>query len=253
MQRERSHTVPPGSRSPEFRVPVWQRMAEIVQLRGLEAVGSHCGDERPYEIDGSCAVLTRRPWADSVVHQYDGFRGDLASNADEHLIRRVSPPVLRVRGPAHEHEPVSMRHLFGRWCDEAPRGPPVPHRLPERREARRNVRFDPPWRHGVVAGVLVTVKGDVVSILLHAGYEGRVSRGSRRDDEERGACAGFGEGVDHARGPDGVWSVVEGDGHGCRGQVVGAHLFSCCPRPVGTRGRSRVRLLGVGVGRCSAP
>ena len=135
MQRERSHTVYLGSRVLEVRVPVWQRMAELAQCRGLKAVGSHRGNEWAYEINGPCAAVTRRSRADSVVHQYDCSRRDPASNAGEHLVKRVSPPVLRVRGPAHEPEPVSLCNLFSRRCDEAPRGPPVSHGLSECREA----------------------------------------------------------------------------------------------------------------------
>src|SRR3712207_8707231 len=51
--------------------------------------------------------LTLAPRADPVVHQYDRPGRDLTSHAGEHLLRRPSPPVLRVSGPARSEEHTS--------------------------------------------------------------------------------------------------------------------------------------------------
>jgi hypothetical protein len=71
MQRERSHTFAAGFPGLEVRISVGYRMPELAHTRGLQATGSHQGEERSYEVHGRCAALTRRSGADSIVHQYD--------------------------------------------------------------------------------------------------------------------------------------------------------------------------------------
>ena len=123
MQREPSHIILPFDfPGLEVGVPVGKRMPELIQRRGLQAMGSHQGDEQSYEIHGRCAAVSPRSGAYSVVHQDDGTERDPTTHAGEHLLRRPSSPVLRVSGPADELEPVFVCRLFGRRCDEAPGG-----------------------------------------------------------------------------------------------------------------------------------
>src|SRR5215211_1944318 len=111
-------------------------MAEVAQLRGLEAEGSDQCDERVYERHGPCATVARCSRADPIVHQYDGPRRDVVPYAGEHLLRLVSPPVLGVRGPSDEPEAVSFGDFLGRRCDQSPGGTPVWCGLSERGQPR---------------------------------------------------------------------------------------------------------------------
>ncbi len=77
-------------------------MVEFVQRRGFQAARTGQGDERFYEGNGLCAAVTRRPWANPVVHQHDGFVQDLALYPAEHLLVRTATPVLSVRRPTDE-------------------------------------------------------------------------------------------------------------------------------------------------------